>query len=121
MYYKKIFIKSKDDLPKEKGKYIFGWDKTETSNGNGISQLLHSPKDDDETLAELVEDYDWFLQPVQEELYPKSFIEWKDMNAIVFITDKSDIVYQLSKGIYDNCDYTLKELFEYWQTNIKDK
>jgi hypothetical protein len=64
-YYKKIYIHSEDDLPKERARYIFGWDKTDTSVNLGISMITHSPLDDEETKAELIENYDWYLLPIE--------------------------------------------------------
>jgi hypothetical protein len=70
-YYKRIEIKSVNDLPKNEGVYIFGWDKPETNVCFGISRENYSPADDAETQTELVEDYDWYLQPITSEEYQK--------------------------------------------------
>ena len=59
-------IKTEADLPKEKGKYIFGWDKTEINISEGISKLIFDPKDE-ESIHEYIEDYDWYLQPIEEQ------------------------------------------------------
>jgi len=59
-------IKTEADLPKEKGKYIFGWDKTEINISEGISKLIFDPKDE-ESIHEYIEDYDWYFQPIEEQ------------------------------------------------------
>ena len=59
-------IKTEADLPKEKGKYIFGWNKTEINISEGISKLIFDPKDE-ESIHEYIEDYDWYLQLIEEQ------------------------------------------------------
>lgn len=63
--FEKVYIESESDLPKEKGNYMFGWSRTDIELNFGITRERFDPSDDAETLAELCESYDWYLQPVE--------------------------------------------------------
>ena len=82
-YYKKVFIKTEADLPKERSEYIFGWDKTEINVNSGISKFIFYPNEP-EIVKETTEDYDWYLQPIEsqmpsdEEIEKESKIFWSD-------------------------------------------
>ena len=64
-YYKKVFIKSEDDLPKEEGRYIYGWGNIDIRVNSGTSIVYYDPNDDKEEFTEMIESYDWYLLPVE--------------------------------------------------------
>jgi hypothetical protein len=64
--YEKIEIHSESDLPKKSGVYIFGWNKTNSNLRSGVENIKFSTEDDELTSKELVDNYDWYLLPVQE-------------------------------------------------------
>ena len=100
MYYKKVIIKSEADLPKVKTACYFH-DKV-----MGNITLFHCPSSDT-VMRHFINECDFFLQPVEEELYPKSFVEW--------LCEKGTCQQEEQPNIWMN---TLNELFEYWQ-NMK--
>jgi hypothetical protein len=102
MYYKRIEIKSEADLPREKGIYI--------AKEKDLDQPVFLKYKDifDQILLWL--EVDWYLQPVEEELYPKEFVEW-------YVTE-GQFEYRFGVGQVPS---PLAEAFDFWQTNIKDK
>ena len=71
-----------------------------------------------------LDNVEWYLQPVEEELYPKSFINWILYEVIhPDASGQWNASYQPGEVylIDGQSSCTIEEAFEYWQTNIKDK
>jgi len=103
MYYKKVIIKSEADLPKDIIIHVcnkHNFEELVYIEDGETKKPFRYDKHDKPTLS--IGSIVWYLQPVEEELYPKEFIEW------------------IMAGGYFHRN-TLDDLFEHWQTNIKDK
>ena len=110
MYYKKVIIKSEADLPKDIIIHVcnkHNFEELVYIEDGETKKPFRYDKQDKPTLS--IGSIDWYLQPVEEELYPKGFVEW--------LCEKGTCQQEGQPNIWLN---TLNELFEYWQ-NIKDK
>jgi hypothetical protein len=63
---------------------------------------------------------------INDNYFPKEFVEWKDQNSRYCANGKSPHYKQYYVDCIGFCEYrylwlSLDELFEYWKTNIKDK
>ena len=63
MKYEQVFIKSESDLPKVKGKYLFGWNMDDITLNDGADWIDFNPSKDN---SGLIEGYNWYLQPLPE-------------------------------------------------------
>jgi len=121
MYYKKIEIRSEADLPKDIIIHVcnkHNFEELVYIEDGETKKPFRYDKHDKPTLS--IGSIVWYLQPVREELYPASFMEWTVVGCqysyhpnhkIWTFFDKNGIMHKK----------TTDELFEYWQENIKDK
>jgi hypothetical protein len=115
MYYKKIEIKSEADLPVKMGDYfVHEKNRPEWDLNSYFYASDHTPI--------WLNNIAWYLQPVEEELYPKEFVEWLSSNSNGVSTIQfTDPPLFTRFEIGSNNKYTLDELFEYWTNNVKNK
>ena len=108
LYYKKVFIKTEADLPKEEGRYI-------THTKGYESYYVISVKYEHSDNYFWMQLYDWYLQPT--EVYEKDFLEW-------IVSEESPVViwYGSKKPFATKKkDYTIDELYEYYLKKVKGK
>ena len=113
MYYKKVIIKSEADLPKEHEGWYSAHEKVRSENDYNHVYWLGSIYKD-----AWLRNYDYYLLPVEEELYPKEFIMW-----LIFEDHKFYFDCDKYKFYDEGEDYnaSLKEVFEHWLNNVKNK
>jgi len=104
MKYTKVIIKSKDDLPKEKERYIAHMKYTDSIRyypyyGTKVSTKLW------------IEGIDWYLIEDTEPSYPEPFLEWIRTCSTLDLTLNDWVIHKI----------TTNDLYEYWLNEIKDK
>jgi hypothetical protein len=116
--YEKIEIKTADDLPKEKGFYFVHYKHPDERMHTQMSVVYY-----DESILGLwfgKDWYDWYLRPLKMEgFYEREFVEFCILNDVWGIS--SGIRYLAREKHIDMFFNSLDELYEYWQTNVKDK
>jgi len=107
-YFKKVYIKTIDDFPKEKGDYFC------CRSGFMTVQRLDSSLPAKSYQREIK----WYLLPIEQkpDCYPKEFVEWILGNVHFDSTYMGYMAFDVLK-VFNSID----ELFIYWQTNIKEK
>jgi hypothetical protein len=108
--FEKVFIKTEDDLPKVKTACYFH-DKV-----MGNVTLYHCPSTVN-VMNHFINECDWYLRPLKMEgMYEREFVEWLLVKDLSYSNQK---FYQDSDGGVKQ--FTLDELYLYWQNNVKDK
>lgn len=126
-YYKKVYIKTEDDLPKE-GTYL-----VQLKNSDRDPYYWEFEEGSPANYKYWLKRIDWYLQPVKEELYPKSFIEWLSYKSPGNFQERIELhkywdgtinewrsVFRVFDGLRW-VDITIDELLDYWTKNIKEK
>ena len=104
-YYKKVFIKTEADLPKENKIYIV----------HIKDEIVQAFKYDNNETNFWLSDIDWYLQPT--EAYPKEFVEWYGHVCIELHGQYGK--FKLPENISE-LD-TIDKIYEHWLNNVKGK
>ena len=118
MYYKKILIKSIEDLPKEQGEYF-----CHRKSDNRLL-IFHRFIESDREFEDSVwlRNVDWYLLPVEQPMYSREFVEWffnKYKYYVKFQVNEEPVRYGYNNDS-NLPEGTLDELLAYYETNVKE-
>jgi intein-encoded DNA endonuclease-like protein len=108
--FKKVYVRTKDDLPKEEGYYFISTGERYDRNFD----IYHFTKvNAKQNHLDWLHHVVWYLVPTEvaeatEEMYPKEFVKWifDENNEMIF-----DTIY------FENLD--INDVFKYWKQNIR--